>query len=119
MGRSAPPLTDRTAPYWLSGADGVLRIARCRSCGWYLHPPLPACPRCHGPDVRFEPVSGRGVVFSWTINRYRWSSGMTPPYVLAEVDLVEQEGLRILTGLVVGMRGGVRFPGSSGPSSTP
>jgi uncharacterized protein len=100
MGRVPPPLTDRTAEYWRSGADGVLRIARCRSCGRYLHPPQPSCPRCHGQDVRFEPVSGPGTVYSFTINRYQWDSGMAPPYVLAEVELPEQEGLRLLTGIV-------------------
>jgi uncharacterized OB-fold protein len=100
MGRVPPPLTDRTAEYWLSGADGVLRIARCQSCGRYLHPPQPACPRCHGQDVLFEPVSGRATVYSFTINRYQWNSGMVPPYVLAEVELVEQEGLHLLTGIV-------------------
>jgi len=100
MARVAPPLTERTAEYWLSGADGVLRIARCQACGRYLHPPQPACPDCHAQDVRFEPVSGQGTVYSWTINRYRWVSGMDPPYVLAEVELIEQEGLRLLTAIV-------------------
>ena len=100
MERVAPPLTDRTAEYWRSGADGVLRIARCQSCGWYLHPPQPACPKCHGSTIRFEPVSGRGSVYAWTINRYQWNPGMPPPYVLAEVELAEQAGLRILTNIV-------------------
>jgi hypothetical protein len=67
-----------------------------------LHPPLPVCPKCQGRDVRFEPVSGRGAVYSWTINRYPWSPGMPPPYVVAEVELVEQAGLRILTNIVDG-----------------
>lgn len=100
MERTAPPLTERTAEYWRSGADGVLRIARCQACGWYMHPPLPACPKCHGREVRFEPVSGRGTVYSSTINRYKWSPGMEPPYVLAQVELVEQPGLMIMTNIV-------------------
>jgi uncharacterized OB-fold protein len=100
MERIAPPLTERTGDYWRSGADGVLRIARCQACGWYLHPPLPVCPKCHDREVRFEPVSGEGVVYSWTINRYQWSPGMTPPYVLAQVELIEQTGLRILSNIV-------------------
>ncbi|HEY3696476.1 Zn-ribbon domain-containing OB-fold protein [Phenylobacterium sp.] len=100
MERTEPPLTERTGEYWRSGADGRLRIARCQACGWYLHPPLPLCPKCRGRDVRFEPVSGRGHVYSWTINRYRWNPGMEPPYVLAQVELVEQPGLMILTNIV-------------------
>jgi len=117
MNRIAPPLTERTGDYWRSGADGVLRIARCQGCGWRLHPPRPLCPKCRGRDIQFEPVSGRGVVYSCTINRYQWAPGMTPPYVLAEVELVEQEGLRILTNITgcapeavsIGMRVSVAF----------
>lgn len=99
MQRSAPLLTDRAREYWLSGQSGVLRIARCQSCGWRLHPPRPLCPRCHGDDIRFDPVSGRGTVYSCTINRYRWSGGMVPPYVLAEIELEEQAGLLILSNV--------------------
>jgi hypothetical protein len=58
------------------------------------------CPNCQGRDIVFEPVSGRGQVYSFTINRYPWSPGMKPPYVLAEVELPEQAGLRILTNIV-------------------
>lgn len=100
MERVPPILNDRTTEYWRSGADGVLSIARCQECGWYLHPPLPVCPKCRECRVRFEPVSGRGTVYSFTINRYRWTPGMEPPYVVAQVELVEQEGLYILTNIV-------------------
>jgi uncharacterized OB-fold protein len=100
MTRVAPPLTERTGDYWRSGADGVLRIVRCQDCGWRLHPPRPLCPKCRGRDIAFEPVSGKGVVYSCTINRYQWQPGMTPPYVLAEIELVEQEGLRILSNVI-------------------
>lgn len=100
MTRPAPPLTERTTPYWKSGAEGVLRIARCQACGWYLHPPRPSCPKCRGRDIQFEPVSGKATVYSWTINRYQWNPDMPPPYVVAEVELVEQAGLRIMTNIV-------------------
>ena len=86
--------------YWRSGADGVLSIARCQACGFRLHPPRPVCPRCRGREIAFEPVSGKGEIWSWTINRYQWSPGMGPPYVIAEVELVEQKGLRILSNIV-------------------
>jgi uncharacterized protein len=117
MERTAPAFTERSADYWKSGADGILRIARCQTCGRYLHPPLPACPHCHGQTVRFEPVSGEGSIYSWTVNRYQWTAGMEPPYVLAQVELVEQEGLRLMTNIVdceidavfVGQRVWVRF----------
>lgn len=98
--RPQPVLTARTEAFWTSGADGVLRIARCRRCGRYLHPPGPVCSGCTGRDIRFEPVSGRGSVWSWTVNRYQWNPSMPPPYVVASVELVEQPDLRLLTNLV-------------------
>jgi uncharacterized OB-fold protein len=100
MERPCPPLTQRTGDYWRSGSDGVLRIAQCRNCMHYLHPPMPACPHCHGRIIAFTPVSGRGAVHSYTINRYQWSTPMPPPYVVAEVVLDEQDDLLILTNIV-------------------
>ena len=100
MERVAPPLTTRTADFWRSGADGVLRIAHCRACGFYMHPPQPVCRRCHSMDVGFDPVSGRGTVYSFTINRYQWKPGMPPPYVIADVELAEQAGLFVQTNIV-------------------
>lgn len=100
MPRPAPPPTPRAAEYWRSGADGVLRIARCAPCGTYIHPPRPLCPQCHSADVAFAPVSGKGTVYSFTVNRYQWTPALEPPYVLAEVDLAEQPGLRLLTAVV-------------------
>jgi acetyl-CoA acetyltransferase/uncharacterized OB-fold protein len=98
--RVAPPLTERTAPFWTSGADGVLRIARCADCGRYRHPPRPVCPDCRGRGVAFEPVSGRGTVWSWTVNRYPWVPSMPPPYLVADIELAEQPGLRLLSNVV-------------------
>jgi uncharacterized OB-fold protein len=117
MQRIAPPLTPRTGDFWRSGQDGVLRIARCPSCALYVHPPRSICPRCRNRDVALAPVSGRGTIYSYTINRYAWFAGMTPPYILAEVELDEQAGLRLLTNIVgmdidavrIGQKVSVRF----------
>jgi uncharacterized OB-fold protein len=98
--RVEPPRSARTAAFWQGGAEGELRIARCQACGWYLHPPRPVCPRCRGRDVLPEAVSGRGTLWSFTCNRYPWVPSMPVPYVVAEVELVEQPGLRLLTNLV-------------------
>jgi uncharacterized OB-fold protein len=100
MKRPAPPITERTGDYWRSGADGILRIARCQSCNWYLHPPKPICGKCWGRDIQFEPVSGNGTVYTLTVNRYQWNPGMPPPYVIAEVELPEQVGLRITSNII-------------------
>jgi uncharacterized protein len=112
--RPAPVITDRTAPFWTGGARGELCIERCRACGWWQHPPRPRCARCHGADVGPEPVSGAGTVWSYTVSRTSWG-GLDAPYVVAEVELDEQPGLRLVTAIVdcddvtIGLRVRVRF----------
>jgi uncharacterized protein len=98
--RVRPKVTGRNAHFWQGGADGFLRVLRCQSCGTYLHPPSPACWSCRSMEVAPEALSGRGVVYAYTVNHYRWLPDMEPPYVVAEVDLVEQEGLRLMTNIV-------------------
>ena len=98
--RVRPKITERNAPFWQGGADGRLRVFRCQSCGTYLHPPTAACWSCRSMDVVPEVLSGRGLVYAFTINHSRWLPDMEPPYVVAEVDLVEQEGLRLITNIV-------------------
>jgi uncharacterized OB-fold protein len=98
--RVCPKITDRNAHFWQGGADGLLRVLRCQSCGTYLHPPTAACWSCRSMDVVPEVLSGRGVVYAYTINHYRWLPDMEPPYVVAEVELAEQEGLRLMTNIV-------------------
>lgn len=95
-----PVVLDETNSFfWTSGRDGRLRFLRCRGCGYYLHPPGPRCPRCGGSSLRPEVVSGRGSVHSYTVNHQPWV-GETEPYVIAIVELVEQDGLRLTTNVV-------------------
>jgi uncharacterized OB-fold protein len=73
------------------------------------------CRWCRSRDIVPEATSGRGTVWSFTVNRYPWSAAIRPPYVLAEVELEEQPGLRLLTSIVdcpdvrIGMPVTVRF----------
>lgn len=97
--RVQPLLDDENRFFWTSGADGHLRFLRCQACGYHLHPPLPRCPVCGSRDVAPEVVSGRGVVWSFTVNHHSWDGG-TEPYAIGLVELAEQEGLRLTTNLV-------------------
>jgi uncharacterized OB-fold protein len=117
-------ITERTAPFWRGGAVGELRIQRCQDCQWWLHPPLPMCPRCHGRELAPEAVAGTGTVYSFTVNRYQWTPALEPPYVIAEVELDEQPGLRLLTSVVgcdevtIGMPVRVRFEPAAAATDT-
>lgn len=95
-----PLITVENEAFWTGGRDGHLMIVRCSDCGSYSHPPVPRCSACFGVHVAPQPVSGRGRVHSFTINRQQWSAELEVPYVIAIVELDERAELRILTNIV-------------------
>jgi uncharacterized OB-fold protein len=95
-----PQLDELNTFFWTSGADGLLRFQKCRSCGYWLHPPGVICPKCLSADIAPEAVSGTATVAALTVNAQPWVPGMEVPYVLAIVELDEQEGLRLTTNLI-------------------
>ena len=95
-----PQITDENGAFWTGGRDGELLIVRCTACGFWVHPPSPRCPKCLSNAVAPSAVSGRGTVYSYTINRQAWVPGLEVPFVLAIVELDEQPGLRLMTNLV-------------------
>jgi uncharacterized OB-fold protein len=112
-----PRLEADNRPFWTGGAKGELLIVRCSQCGHYSHPPVPLCRSCGSVNLTPTPVSGRGTVFSFTINRQAFMPAIPPPYVIAIVELEEQEGLQFMTRIVncdpevvrIGMEVRVRF----------
>jgi uncharacterized OB-fold protein len=65
------------------------------------------CPHCRSTSAgfAFEPVSGRGVVRSWTVVRQSFLPGFDGdvPFVLVDVELVEQPELRLIGRLMDGV----------------
>jgi uncharacterized OB-fold protein len=100
MTRKLPALTPDTAPFWQGGSRGVLQIHYCASCHCFFHPPNPVCPTCNSFDVAPRPVSGRGRVVTFTINRQAWTPALADPYVVAIIELAEQANLRLLSNIV-------------------
>jgi uncharacterized protein len=98
--RAEPSFSETTAPFWTGGARGELRIMRCRACQLWIHPPKSSCPRCWSAEVSPDTVSGQGSIWSFTYNRLApdGESGDAP--IVAEVQLPEQPGLRLLTNIV-------------------
>jgi len=97
--RIPPPITDVNRPFWTGGAGGNLLISQCGSCARWAHPPAALCAACGGQLVP-QPVSGRGSVFTFTVNHHPYNPAVPVPYVIAIVELDEQTGLRFTTDLV-------------------
>jgi len=98
--RILPAVTVDNEHFWRGGQEGELRFQRCQDCGWWLHPPGPRCPNCLGKHLAVEAASGRAVVHTFTVNWQSWIPTFDPPYVVAIVELPEQEGLRLTTNIV-------------------
>ena len=98
-----------SAPFWDALHRHELAILRCGECRTWVHPPQASCPRCLTLGLSPEPVSGRGSVYSFTVANREFAPGIKPPYVVALVDLEEQENLRLVTNLVDVMIDDVRI----------
>jgi uncharacterized protein len=98
--RVLPALLPENEHFWTGGRDGELCFLRCDACGWWLHPPSPRCPRCLGTALTVTAASGDAVVHTFTVNWQPWFPNLDPPYVVAIVELPEQEGLRLTTNIV-------------------
>src|SRR5260370_17054221 len=93
--RILPRITDRNAHFWEGGRDGELRFQRCRTCGYYLHPPAVICPKDWSKDIGIEAGSGRAEVLTFSINYQPWTPGLEPPFVLPIPPSPAQPPLRL------------------------
>jgi uncharacterized OB-fold protein len=97
--RALPAIDGPSSFFWTSGADGHLRLLRCEACAHLIHPPVPYCPACQSRETAPSVVSGRGVLYSYTVNHQPWD-GSTEPYVIGIVELDDQPDLRLTTNIV-------------------
>lgn len=98
--RPLPLLDDLNRPFWQGGKDGRLMIQRCEDCGFWLHPPQPVCARCLSRNLSAQPVSGKGSVYSYSVNVQQWGPGLETPYVIVIVELDEQPRLCMSSNLI-------------------
>ena len=98
--RPLPQPDPVTQPFW----DGLRRHApqlqRCAACRTFIFYPRAICPSCGGSALHWEPVSGKGTLYSFTIVHRATVPDFRPdvPYVVALVDL--DEGPRLMATLI-------------------
>jgi uncharacterized OB-fold protein len=99
-----PQLNAVTRPFWEAAARGQLTMPRCRDCGAFTWPPLPSCGECGSAALEWTRLSGRGMVYSFTVIRQivggPSARAFEPdiPYVVAWIDL--EEGPRLVSNIV-------------------
>ena len=89
----SPASNPETQPFWDAAAEGRFIIRRCTGCGrvhWY---PRAICPFCFSGKSDWQPASGRGRIYSYSVMRRA-----PEPYAIAYVTL--EEGATMLTNIV-------------------
>jgi hypothetical protein len=97
--RVLPTTDELSAFFWTAGADGELRVLRCDACTYVIHPPVRYCPACGSRETGPAGVSGRGTLYSFTVNHQPWD-GVGDVYVIGLVELEEQADVRLVSNIV-------------------
>lgn len=100
MTRPLPELTPLNEFFWTAGGDGVLRIQECRDCAALIHPPQPVCRYCRSRNMGVRDVSGKATLSAFTVNHRFGFPDLPPPYVVAQVAVVEDPRVRLTTNIV-------------------
>lgn len=80
-------------------STSTLLIEHCSDCDRWVHPAAGECRDC-GAQLVARPVSGRGTVFTYTVNHHPYNPEIPVPYVIAIIELAEQSGLRLAANIV-------------------
>lgn len=109
---SDKPLPNPTADseaFWSACSEGQFTVQFCKACETAQHYPRGLCTSCGSHDLEMVAASGRGEVFSFTVNHRapRPAFAENGPYVIALIDLVE--GPRMMMNVIGCMPSDVRI----------
>jgi uncharacterized protein len=99
--KPVPVADELSEPFWAAAKKRRLMAQRCADCGYYNHPPRPACDRCCSQRLDFAPLSGRGTIYTFTVMHQSNVAGFESetPYVNILVELDEQPMLFMVSNL--------------------
>jgi uncharacterized OB-fold protein len=94
-----PRPTPLTQGFWDAARRHQLVVQRCETCGLLRHYPRVLCPSCRSDQVSWQPVSGKGAVYSLSITHQPFNPAWTErvPYAVATIEL--DEGVRMVSDL--------------------
>ncbi len=103
-----PRPTPWSRAFWEGARRHQLLIQRCGDCRRAVFFPKLFCPHCLSRALAWEPASGQGTIYSFTVVRNNPPSAFAAdvPFVIAIVEL--DEGVRLLTNIVGGDPGALQ-----------
>ncbi|GAA3204716.1 Zn-ribbon domain-containing OB-fold protein [Actinocorallia longicatena] len=90
-----PDVTDETRDFWDAAREGRLVVERCSTCGAEAFPPRGVCRSCRSRETGPAEITGRGSVYSLTVNHQRWLPGLEVPYAIVLVEFAAHPGVRV------------------------
>jgi uncharacterized OB-fold protein len=105
-----PDLREPTAAgFWEGTARGELLVQACDACGTWRMPPRPMCPVCRSITVRWEPTSGRGTIWSYSVPHPPLLPAYSAlaPYNVIVVALDENPSIRFVGNLLASPDGAI------------
>jgi uncharacterized protein len=108
-----PAVDDLSQLFWEAAKQHKLVVQRCQECSYFNHPPRLACDACQSQQLQFEPVSGRGTIYSFTVMHQPNIAGFEDqiPYINILVELEEQPLLFMVSNLPDSEKDKVRIGG--------
>lgn len=98
--RPLPVPTSATQAFWDATLRNELVIQQCNKCGKRQFYPRAFCRHCLSDDFEWISCSGRGEIYTFTINHRAANGHMAGdlPYAVAMVSL--EEGVRLMSNIV-------------------
>ena len=95
-----PRPSTTTRPFWDGLNERKVQIQRCEGCDTWVFYPRTRCPSCLSDQLIWREVSGRGVLYTYTLARQPTAPHFADetPQQLAVVEL--DEGVRMTSTLV-------------------
>ena len=89
-------------PFWQGCNDNRLTMQRCTACTKFRWHPAPICIHCQDGAYAWVELSGRGRITTWTVITHPVHPAAVArvPYIVAEIELIEQRGLRMLSNII-------------------
>ena len=76
-----------TGGFFEAARRSELVVRVCDGCGAVLHMPRAYCRTCGSWEGRWQPVAGRGRVYSWTVVEHQVHPAFPTPYTVVLVQL--------------------------------
>lgn len=98
--RPLPFPDEDSRPYWEAARTHEFKLPKCQQCGHIAFPPRSVCPRCLSTSVDWAQLKGTGTIYTYCVMHDTFIRGMDPPFVVAEVELDDQPGLRVTSNIL-------------------